>query len=330
LVDRFQVPRLLICGAINWDTTLFVEKLPGPGEEVRVERILSVPGGKGANAAVAASRILGKKVVGLLGMLGNDVIADRQLAVLGEEGVDTACVSCTNNILSGQAYVAVDSKGENMILTHRAANRAMTLDFVHGATVSAAIDSASMIMIIDPPLDIATELAKQAKIRDKTLVFSPATLVSHGLSALESILNSTDYLILNEHEAKSLAGAKSGPSACDSLAAKLRNRRVIITLGGSGCLTSCKGENAQVPAMDVSVFGMKVMSTVGAGDTFEGAFASFKLMGRCDLEAIFLANIAAGIKITKEQTRGSPGYEEILKFADSDPLRSAYNSFRSS
>ena len=102
------MPRLLICGAINWDTTLFVEKLPGPGEEVRVERILSVPGGKGANAAVAASRILGKKVVGLVGMLGNDLIADRQLAVLGEEGVDTACVSCTNDILSGQ--VAHDSK----------------------------------------------------------------------------------------------------------------------------------------------------------------------------------------------------------------------------
>ena len=76
------MPKILVCGAINWDTTLFVERLQKPGEEVRATKVVSVPGGKASNTAVAAAKILGTKSVGVIGMLGIDNIAEKQIKIL--------------------------------------------------------------------------------------------------------------------------------------------------------------------------------------------------------------------------------------------------------
>ncbi|HEV8386846.1 MAG TPA: PfkB family carbohydrate kinase [Nitrososphaera sp.] len=322
------MPRLLVSGAINWDTTLFVDNLPSPGEEVKVIKVVSVPGGKGANAAVAAARILGKNEVGMIGMVGADEIGDRQLTILKEEGVDASCLSRHKDLPSGQAYVVVDSRGENMILTHRAANMAVTQESIHGKNVATTVETSSMVMIIDPPLEVAIELAILANNHGKTLLLSPAMLVIHGFSALELLLRKADYLILNEHEAMSLAGVANGRTACEKLSASLGGKRVITTLGRDGCLICHEGKNMAIPAMDHSLFGLNVASTVGAGDTFEGAFSAFKLKRLADPEAIFLANVAAALKITKEQTRGSPTYEEVRKYANSDVLRKTYDKFK--
>jgi len=322
------VPRLLVCGAINWDTTLFVDKLPTPGEEVKVNRAITVPGGKGANTAVAAARILGKNDVGMIGMVGSDELGERQRTILTEEGVDVSCLSRHKDLLSGQAYIVVDSKGENMILTDRAANKAMTPAAINAENIATAIERSRMMIIIDPPLPVASELAIHASRGGKVVVLSPATLVGHGFSALESHLRKADYLILNEHEATSLAAVANGSTACEKLSRMLSGTRIIVTLGGAGCVTCHEGKNRTIPSLDFSLFGLKVASTVGAGDTFGGAFASFKLIGLADLEAVFLANVAATLKITKENTRGSPTYEEIRKYADSDVLRTTYDKFK--
>jgi ribokinase len=322
------VPRLLVCGAINWDTTLFVDRLPTPGEELKVDRIISVPGGKGGNTAVAAAKILGKNEVGILGMIGGDEAGRRQLEILNDEGVDVSFLSRHNDMLSGQAYVVVDSKGENMILTHRAANMAITVALMRAESITCAIDKSSMILIIDPPQDVAVELALQASNRGKIVVLSPAMLVNRGFADLDLLLRKADYLILNELEATILAGVRNGRDACEKLSAMLDGARVITTLGSSGCITGQGGKIETIPAIDLTLFGMKVASTVGAGDTFEGAFASFKLMGRGDLEAIFLANVAGALKITRQETRGSPTYEEILKYADGDLLRDTYDKYK--
>lgn len=322
------MPRLLVCGAINWDTTLFVDDLPAPGEEVKVNRVLSVPGGKGANTAVAAARILGKNEVGIIGMVGSDEIGERQVKILREEGVDVSCLNRHNDLLSGQAYVVVDGNGENMVLTHRAANKAMTPEQAGAENVSAAMEKSHMMIIIDPPIEVATALATKARERGKTVVLSPATLATSGFSVLETPLSKTDYLIMNEHEAMSLAGVDNGRIACEKLSTRLGRTRVMTTLGSKGCLIYHEGKNMTIPAIDLSHFGLKVASTVGAGDTFVGALSSFKLMGLADLEATFLANVAAAIKITREQTRGSPTFEEIRTFADSDILRPIHEKYK--
>ena len=89
-------------------------------------RVASEPGGKGANTAVAAAKILGNNSVATIGMLGVDDIADRQLRILQDQGVDTTLILESDKLLSGQAYVIVDKNGENMILTYQAANLAFT------------------------------------------------------------------------------------------------------------------------------------------------------------------------------------------------------------
>ena len=322
------MPRLLVCGAINWDTTLFVDRLPTPGEEVKVNSVLSVPGGKGANTAVAAARILGKNQVGIIGMIGSDEIAEKQIAILSKEGVDVSCCGRHKDMHSGQAYVAVDREGENMVMTHRAANMAITLDQVGAENVSVAIENSSMMIIIDPPLDVATELAAKARDCGKLLILSPATLVNQGFSMLEGFLSRADYLILNEHETSALAGLENGRAACEKLSKILGGRPVVTTLGSKGCIVCHDGKNMTIPAIDPSLFDLKVASTVGAGDTFEGAFSSFKLMGLADLEAIFLSNLAAALKITQEQTRGSPTVEEIRNYANSAILQPVYEKYK--
>jgi ribokinase len=102
----------IVTGVINWDKTIFVKKFPKEGEEVKVERIIDIPGGKGANVAVASSRILGKDKVALFGALGSDFIADKQVEVLRNEGILTNLIQFTS-VPSGQAYIIVDSEGRN-------------------------------------------------------------------------------------------------------------------------------------------------------------------------------------------------------------------------
>src|SRR3712207_9142460 len=97
--------------------------------------------------AVAAARILGGTNVSIIGMLGVDSIAESQIKILQNDGIDTSLIFRHNEMLSGQAYVIVDSKGENMILSHQAANLAVTPEDVSRQNVLSAIYNSSTIKI---------------------------------------------------------------------------------------------------------------------------------------------------------------------------------------
>jgi ribokinase len=140
---------------VNWDITLFVDNLPRPGEELKISRVVSVPGGKGGNTAVASARILGKNQTGIIGMLGSDEIANMQREILLSEGVDVSCLIHQKELASGQAYVIVDHKGENMILTHRAANAALSKDILREEIIATTVKSANLLVVIDPPIEAA-------------------------------------------------------------------------------------------------------------------------------------------------------------------------------
>ncbi len=307
--------KILVCGAINWDTMLFVDRLPNPGEEVRVMKVISVPGGKAANTAVAAVKILGTNSVGVIGMLGVDSIAESQITILQNEGIDTSLLFRRDGMLSGQAYVTVDSKGENMILTHQAANLAIRPEHVAQRKVLSAIDNSSAIIVIDPPLDTAGSLIMYASGVGKSVIWSPALLTNYGLSALQSYMAHVDYLILNQQEASFLTSVKDGVQACTKISNSFNSRNVVVTLGDEGCVLCAKGKSMMVPPLHISASDLKIVSTVGAGDTFVGAFVAFKLKGFEDAKALYFANIAAALKTSREETRASPTYEEIKRYA---------------
>ena len=314
--------KILVCGAINWDTMIFVNRFPNPGEEVRVMKVISVPGGKAANTAVAAVKILGASSVGLIGMLGVDDIAERQIKILQNEGVDTSLILRHDGMLSGQAYVIVDSKGEDVILTHQAANLAIRPEDVIRPHVLSAIDESGTIIVIDPPLDIAGSLITYAKRAGKNVIWSPALLTNYGLPALQRYMAHVDYLILNQQEARSLTSMDDGMQACTKISNSVKVRSVVVTLGDSGCVICTDGKSTMIPSIDLASSNLKTVSTVGAGDTFVGAFGAFKLKGCEDFRALYIANIAAALKTAREETRASPSYEEIRQHIDAHSIGS--------
>lgn len=332
--------RLLVCGVINWDTTLFVDRLPSAGEEMQVRRMISVPGGKGGNTAVTAARILGPSKVTLVAGLGDDDVAQRQIQVLEKEGVDTGCIIFQRKMASGQAYIVVDNQtGENMILTHMAANL-LQPDFFFpsqhfqdaaAARIAEAVSGARMIIVIDPPFEVASRLAG-SKSKDQLLVLSPALLTNLGLGTLRSYLEKADYVVLNEQEAGLLMQSPAAPDsiadAGSRLSRLLGGKRVIITLGSRGCALFSGDKKALIPPLDLDYFGLKVVSTVGAGDTLVGIFASFKVEGLDDIESLFRACIAAGLKTTREETRGSPDKEMIEYYAGQPKMRMLLDSVK--
>ena len=308
------MPKILVCGAINWDTTLFVERFPNPGEEVRATKVISVPGGKAANTAVAGAKILGTNNVGVIGMLGADSIAENQIKILENEGIDTSLIFRHEEMLSGQAYVIVDRKGENVILTYQAANLAIMPEEVAQPKVLSAIDNSSTVIVIDPPLDTAGSLITYASKAGKRIIWSPALLTSYGISALQKYLSHVDYLILNQQEAGSLTSIEDGVEACSKISNSLSGINVVVTLGDKGCTLCTNGKNTIIPPLDFSS-DLRIVSTVGAGDAFLGAFGSFKLKGFEDAQALYLANVAAALKASREDTRASPTFEEITRYA---------------
>lgn len=316
----------LVSGAINWDTTVFVDTFPSPGEEVRAKRIVSVPGGKGANVAVASARILGAGNVGIIGALGQDDIAEKQMEILGKDGVDTSCIKRLGTG-SGQAYIVVDQKGENFILTYKAANHMITADMVNDDITLNAIKNCKFITVIDPPLEVAGALISNAKSFGKGVIWSPGMLVRHGFDNVKDMLLRTDYVIMNQSEALILTGMDDAVQASLTLSTKT-NRKVIATLGKEGGVLCWDGKTAYIPALDLNVLGMEVVNTVGAGDAFVGAFTALKVKGFGDVEALFMANIAGSLKTTKEETRGSPTYSEIRNCFEDQRVQPLFSKIR--
>lgn len=318
----------LVSGAINWDTSIFVDAFPNPGEEVKAKKVVSVPGGKGANVAVASARILGKNEVGIIGALGSDEIAGKQIKILNEEGIDTSFIKHIEGASSGQAYILVDQNGENFILTYKAANHMITVDMVNDNATINAVKGSKIVTVIDPPLEVADALISNAKRFDKTVIWSLGLLARDGFDRLKELLLKTDYVIVNESESLILTGIEDTMKACLMLSNKLEGKKVIATLGKEGCVFCWQTKTARVPALDLAALGLQVVNTVGAGDAFVGVFAALEAKGFGDMESLFMANIAGSLKATKEETRGSPSYAELRRYFDDKRIQSLFAKIR--
>ena len=312
--------RLVVCGTVNWDTLLFVDQLPLPGEEVRVNRVISVPGGKGGNTAVSAARIMGMSKVALLASVGRDPVGSKHMRLLQGEGVDTTSILKEKGYQSGQAFIAIDKNGQDVILTHMAANAQLGPQSLARSTrAGRVIKKASAFVITDPPLATAIWLARRAKRQGAMLILSPAMLTLLGFEALEEYLRLGDYVIVNEQEAGVLLGTVIADTDKDikryaALSLRLKGKKVIVTLGRLGCALFHESKAVSIPTLDLALFGLKVVSTAGAGDAFVGTFAAYKAMGLDDADAILRANFAAALKTTKTVVRGSPRRSEIERY----------------
>src|SRR6266567_4019849 len=210
-------PELAITGALNWDINLFVKQIPRSGQEVVVEKIDRVPGGKGGNVAVAATRILGQGHVALIACLGKDDVGKKQISILKQEGVDTSTVQMLDQFESGQAYITVDQKGSNVIETYFSANAGLNQDHLMLPTVQSVLANIQRLVVIDPPRQVAGKLLAEGRRLRKSVIWHPGVLTRYGLSEFEDDMEEIDYLVLNEHEAPLFAGVKQLDQALSSL-----------------------------------------------------------------------------------------------------------------
>jgi len=309
---------LAVCGAINWDISCFVEQLPVPGEEVTIKYITRVSGGTGGNIAVAAARILGAKKVALIGALGKDDIARKQIVALEDEGVITEGIDHIVREESGQAYILVDQTGQNVIASHLGANARLGLAHLNKAQVKQQLQECQGIVLTDPPLEVAEELINLAKRRGVPVLWDPGILISPNREALHSLARQAEVLFLNETEADSLLGTDKLNMSLQRLKELGFGNHTVLKLGAQGAamLEPASGTVTQVPALPLKKLGLNVVSTVGCGDVFAGVFAAYHVMGSNLEQSLIMASAAAGLNATKPETRGGPDRANLEEVAN--------------
>ncbi len=306
--------KTVVIGAINWDVNLFIDRFPRKGEEVVVHQVGRVPGGKAGNTAVAAARLLGPNQAAIMGGLGKDQVASDQVRIFKDEGVDVSGLKFSEAVESGQAYITIDKTGENIIHTYFGANATLNPEDLDDPVRSELIAGSKVVTIMDPPLETALKLAHECRRLGKVITWDPGVKSRMGVHNAEGLLENVDYVIANESEVEHLTGMKNRESAARKLMKTNANVKVVAKLGAGGSIMYGGEERLVSRALDLKALGMKVVSTVGCGDAFLGAFVAALAEGRSDVEALKWANCAGGLKATKLETRGSPDRATLLKY----------------
>ncbi len=299
--------QVLVCGAINWDTTCFVPHLPSPGEEVTCTRVSEVSGGTGANVAVAAARFLGPDKVALIGALGTDAIARRQIEALEDEGVSTTSVTKVRGHVSGHAYILVDESGQNVIASNLGANTALSPRHVTRRRLRSLAGHCQCIVLTDPPLAVASALIQYGASGRIPVLWDPGVLVGYGRNALQALLPGVDSLVLNEAEAERLFGS-ARPQEVRRLLENEGPAHLVLKHGAQGSLAISMQDKQAIhsPPLPLEDLGMKAVSAVGCGDVFVGTYGACLSEGMSREASLLMASAASGYNVTRPETRGAP------------------------
>ena len=264
---------------------------------------------------MAAAKLLGRDRVAIFGCLGNDLVAKDHVKIFENEGVLISGLKFSSEHGSGQAYLAVDESGENVIYTYAGANSVFAPNDLDDPKRQALMSHASVVAIMNPPFETAVKLALESKRLGKRVVYDPGVWSEKGLDGLRQILSRADYLISNESEIRNLTGLSNPEDATKKLKEKYSSLKLIQKLGGRGAIMF-DGCSVFVDALNLEKLDMKVINTVGCGDSFLGAFVAALVEGLPDLDALRWATCAAGLKATRLETRGSPDRETMLRFLE--------------
>jgi len=263
---------------------------------------------------VAAARLLGKGRVAVFGALGSDKIAEEHLKAFKEEGVVSSCLKFCSEHNSGQAFIAVDESGENLIYTYPGANASLTSEDLDNPDRRKLLSQASVVAIMNPPFEAAVKVADTSRRLGKKVTFDPGVRSQMGLDALQPLLDNVDYLIANESEIRNITGSANPLDSAKHLMEEHPHLRVVQKLGGRGSIMFHDSSHISVDALDLRLIGLRVVNTVGCGDSFLGAFVAALVEGLSDLEALRWGTCAAGVKAARRETRGSPDREMMVKY----------------
>jgi len=303
---------VVVVGAINTDLVITTPHLPTPGETVVGGGLQTFGGGKGANAAVAASRA-GAKVY-LIGAVGADDAGKNALTELETDGVDISGVAVLDDEPTGAALIVVDAEGENQIALGPGANGAVSHAHVR-ATLAKLLPTADVVLVsTEIPIAAVRAAVEAAAQADVQCVLNPAP----AIPGLDDLLPRGPILTPNEIELGDLARdffAAPAPGSGDQIALYLQHLSerthapVIVTLGGEGCAVLVPGgEVSRIAARKTD----NVVDTTGAGDTFNGVLAARLAAGDPIMMAVSTAVVAASLSVAMAGARaGMPNASAI-------------------
>ena len=289
---------ITVVGSFNLDLFIEVPRFPAPGEAIHGKNFRRAPGGKGANQACAVAR-LGESAA-MIGAVGQDAFGDEMIANLVALGVDVRGVVRRAEVASGTAMIVLDATGQNQIVVANGANDTLT-----AADVQRHADVFQKSRAVIAQLE-TTAAATEAALRLAREVGALAVLNPAPFSPVaDEVLALCDWIIPNEGEASKLSGIEVNDLATAAAAArKIQTRsghaRVAVTLGAEGVWLDTPEFTGHVPG-----FRVQAVDTVGAGDTFIGAFVARLVAGASARDAAQFACAAAAIAVTRRGAQSS-------------------------
>lgn len=300
-------PKIVVVGSSNTDMVVKVPHIPAPGETILGSDFMIIPGGKGANQAVAAARA-GADVT-FITCVSDDTFGNQSIQNYRQEGIDTSYIKVNPGTHSGIALINVAANGENSISVAPGANSFLMPEDI--MAYKEAFSGAQYILVqLEIPLKTVEAVIELAEDEGIPLILNPAPATSVN----ESLYRKISVLTPNETEAAILTGRQNfSDEDIPEMANVLFNKgtkTVILTLGSKGVYLRSEGFAGIIPGYKV-----KAVDTTAAGDVFNGALAAALAGGMALEQAVDFAQKAASISVTRIGAQPSaPRYDEIKSF----------------
>jgi ribokinase len=302
-----MAPRVLVVGSVNMDLIVRCRRVPNEGETVHGEGLVTAGGGKGANQAVAASRL--GALTSIVGRVGEDEFGPRMRAALEADRVNTEELHTDRGAPSGVALILLEEGGRNRIVVMSGANGRVGEEEVEAARRLLARSDVVMLQL-EIPRWVVAKVAEEARQQ------GVPSLLDAGAAtpAAAELVGLVDILSPNEHEAETLSGiAVREAGGAAAAAARLRemgSREVVIKLGAAGAYWSGGGGDGHVPGFEI-----EAVDTTAAGDAFTACLAVSIASGLPMPEAVRRANAAGALACLKLGAQPSmPTLAELEEF----------------
>lgn len=295
---------VVVIGSLNMDLVMRTPRVPVGGETLHGHEFSTLPGGKGANQAVACAR-LGAKVA-MIGQVGNDGFGTTLRDGLAADGIDTSGVLQTSAVGTGVAMILVEDIGQNRIVLAAGANGALTPADIdaHAARIGGA---AMLVLQLEVPMPVVQRAIGIAHAAGVPVLLNPGP----ASPLPEAVWSQIDILVPNESEATLLSGVEVSDVTSAYAAAKVFRQRgvkcVLITLGANGVAVIDDAGERHLPAHVV-----KAVDTTAAGDTFIGGLSAGLVEGLAMDDAVALGQRASALCVTRHGAQPSIPYRREI------------------
>jgi ribokinase len=302
---------VVVVGSLNMDLVVRTARLPAPGETVRGEGLQMIPGGKGANQAVAAAK-LGCDVA-MVGRVGNDGFGSRLVETLEQFGVDISHLDRDGGSPTGTALITVSKDGMNTIVISSGANGHVGSQDIRRAE-DLILGAKVLLLQFEIPIETVQQTLELTAGRDIQVILNPAPARDLDSRYLECV----DILVPNEIEARSLVGLEITDWDSASRAALellgMGPHAVVLTLGSHGALMATADGIEHFDARQTTA-----VDTTAAGDAFVGGLAAALTRGDSLPDAVRYANCVGALTVTKFGAQTSlPTAAEVRAFCNRD------------